>query len=255
MFEFKQTHKGICAECGRPLIAVSICGNEKILPCRCRMQARGDALRSREAEAAAKTRARELRKFSSSVGERFRDKSFKDFRRSEQNMAHWNAIARLVKDFPAFLKNGRGLLVLGACGCGKTHMEVAAGKYLISHGFSVHFFKADSMFNAYRKSFAFDADVSPYEFIENACKCDLLILDDAGVHTADKDKGFEEFLYALIDFRYSQKKPLLASSNITEAQLDRAFSVRVADRLKAMTSIVVNKSCSMRKQEAAAIMP
>lgn len=229
--------KGICPNCGKPLkVGVNRWGREVPIECGC-VQHNQQALKS----------------FLSSIGDRYRDKTLDNYVEDTVTKAdseHVALIRMMEKDFPRFLESGTGALVLGSYGCGKTHLEVGLAKKLIMKGYSVKMFDACSLYDAYIVAGSWKVGHSPMDVINDACNADLLILDDVGVNTIDTDKDrFANFIYALINTRYNQQKPVLISTNLRKADLQNALTMRVYDRIIGMTYCVTNKRKSMRPQE------
>ena len=111
-------------------------------------------------------------------------------------------------------------------------------------------FEATALYNQYMSAYSWKMTYSPTDVIKDACDADLLILDDLGTNTLASDKdNLVKFLYELFNHRYNQKKPILISTNLNKQDLMTAVTLRVYDRIAAMTYCVVNKCPSKRPQE------
>lgn len=244
---------GVCSHCGNVIKAIMLPSGKKVpLACVCQRKKRQQQEQIRKAQETAAAARRAEREFLEQAGERYRDKTFENFRRDKEKKDenHWRLMRGMATRFEDFLQTGKGALILGSYGCGKTHLEVALGRELIKQGYSVKMYGASSLYDRYMSAFSWRLDYSPEDVIKEACDCDLLILDDVGVNTLATDKdNFAKFAYSLINHRYNQKKPVLMSSNLSAKDLKDALSLRVYDRILAMAFLVVNKCPSRRSVE------
>ena len=245
---------GTCPRCGKQLReAILPNGKAILLACECETQQRREEENKRKDAEEKLDRKIAEEQFLKSVGPRYRDKSFQNYRADAAGLdkKHVELIMSMAENFPMFLQDGTGGLVMGSYGCGKTHLEVALGRELIRNGYRVKFFQASKLYTDYVEAFSWKERRSPTAVIEDACDADLIILDDVGINTLDSDKdNFVKFIYALINHCYNQKKPILISTNLKEEELIAAVTMRVYDRIKEMTFRAVNERTSMREKEA-----
>lgn len=245
---------GVCPRCGKTLREAIRPNNKTILmACDCELEQRRDMEHKRESAEKKLVLKNAEEQFLKSVGPRYADKTLQNYKPDPKgaDKMHLQLIESMAKDFMPFIEKGVGGLVLGGYGCGKTHLEVGLGRELIRQGYSVKFWGASRLYMDYMEAFSWKLKQSPADVIEQACDCDLLILDDLGINTLSTDKdNFAKFIYILINHRYNQKKPILISTNLREDELVAAVTMRVYDRIKAMTFCVTNKRSSMRGTEA-----
>lgn len=114
-----------------------------------------------------------------------------------------------VDEFEKMKKEGRGLILWGPMGTGKTFFAGCIANALIDQGISVYMTKFSRILN--KLSAAFSDDKNAY--IDELCKCDLLIIDDLGGER-NTDYSIEQ-LYNVIDSRYLSGKPMIITTNIT----------------------------------------
>lgn len=249
--EFKEAGK--CPRCGRPLKKAVLPNKHTILmACKCELEERRNDEESRKNFEESLNRNNAKKEFLQTVGLRYRDKTLANYKRDpkDRDKKHLLLIHAMAKKFDSFLKEGVGGLVAGSYGCGKTHLEVALGLELIEKGYSVRMYDSSALYMEYMAAFSWNQKIQPLDVIRKACDSDLLILDDLGVNTVDSDKdNFVKFIYALINYRYNQKKPILISTNLKREELAAAVTMRVADRISAMTYYVVNGCPSKRGKE------
>ncbi len=140
----------------------------------------------------------------------------------------------------------RWLYICGACGCGKTHLCAAAANGLRAAGVSVLFMTTPALLGTLRgmmNTQRSDADRTE-EFIQQLSVVPVLVLDDLG--TEKLSDWSESVLFRIIDSRYTTRRPLLVSSNLTH---DRLGSERLASRLGdvRMSEVIVNPADDWRK--------
>lgn len=132
------------------------------------------------------------------------------------------------------------LLLMGPTGTGKTHHAVGALRACVlqsarrrrplSWQFTTH-----PNLNAALRPAADDAHLAAYDHAEQA---DLLVLDDLGAGKATDWTA--DTLYRLIDARWSNQRPTIATTNMPAADLRAAVGDRVASRLAAGTVVALD---------------
>lgn len=133
----------------------------------------------------------------------------------------------------------RWLYLCGACGCGKTHLCAAAANGLRAAGVSVLFMTTPVLLGTLK------ADLNRTEdFINQLSVVPVLVLDDLG--TEPLTEWAASILFRIIDGRYTTRRPLLVSSNLT---LERLGSERIASRLGdvRLSEVIVNPAPDWRK--------
>lgn len=133
----------------------------------------------------------------------------------------------------------RWLYICGACGCGKTHLCAAAANGLRAAGVSVLFMTTPVLLGTLK------ADLNRTEdFVNQLSVVPVLVLDDLG--TEPLTEWAASILFRIIDGRYTTRRPLLVSSNLT---LERLGSDRLASRLGdvRLCEVIVNPAPDWRK--------
>lgn len=243
-------NEGVCPKCGRVLMFyVAPDGTRTQMMCKCEREERQQQSLRREATAKTLESKRKLQLFMECVGERYKDKSFSNYNPAGKNKEHYLLIMDMAKHFDKYMEKGTGALLYGHYGCGKTHLEIALGRLLAEQDHSVKMFGTSALYSRYMSAYSWRERETPNSVIEDACDCDLLILDDFGVDIIDTDKSnFERFCYALINYRYNQKKPVVISTNLKPEELKQLVTMRVYDRLRAMVKPAINHSLSGREE-------
>lgn len=155
-------------------------------------------------------RRREARlKAAGLAARRLRDMTFRTFQKRPGTEAALDAVRRFLQGFSPHC--GRGLLLVGNTGSGKTHLAVAVAHYLLEKGHRVVFANVSHLLASFRWSYRRDDDGTEEEMIRRMIDADLLVLDDLGV---DKPSEWvDQVLYTIVDARYQDYRPLIVTTN------------------------------------------
>lgn len=82
------------------------------------------------------------------------------------------------RDFPVGTEHG--LLLMGPCGVGKTHLAVAALKEIVLRGHFGLFYQYDDLLKEIRDSYNVETQATEMSVLEPVLRCELLLLDDLG---------------------------------------------------------------------------
>lgn len=158
-----------------------------------------------------------------------------------------NAKARVqefVDTWPA-TDEGRGLLLMGGCGVGKTHLAVAALLDIVNSGKSgrVLFSNFQDLIQEIQASFDSDEVPSKSEILRPLLEVDLLVLDELG---SQKPTQFvQDILYYVINTRYNEERATIFTTNYgdtpadaKEESLTQRIGTRLRSRLYEMTNLV-----------------
>lgn len=172
----------------------------------------------------------ELRK-KSGMGKRTLSHTFANFNPQSCMDTYQKAIA-FVNGFDNE-NNGRGLIIFGGCGVGKTHLVAAI---------------ANEVIERYEKGVCFEVETSMFmnlmladlsekkAYIAKLKDAPLLILDDMG-----KEKVTEwnrSVLFDIVNFRYDNMLPTIITSNLGLAKLEEALTTAIYSRLCEVCEIV-----------------
>lgn len=118
------------------------------------------------------------------------------------------AMQRYADNFDDFRKQGKGLLLFGTVGTGKTYFAACIANALIDRGLRCMMTRisdvAENIFNG--KCTCHDFNKFP-----------LLVLDDLGAER--KTEYMQEIVYDVIDSRYRARLPLIVTTNLTSKEL------------------------------------
>ena len=200
-----------CGKCHtRKQTAIELFGEMKIAPCICKCRA--DELKAEE-------EARKQREHFDRVM-RMRTVGF-----PEKAMSTWtfanddgsnpkmsNAMRKFVDNFPTFQKEGKGLLLFGTVGTGKTFLAACVANALIDMGIPCLVTNFARIANEVQGMFE-----GKQEYYDNLNKFPLLVIDDLSAER--KTEYMQEIVFNVIDARYRANLPLIVTTNLTREEL------------------------------------
>lgn len=159
---------------------------------------------------------------------------------------------RFLREFAANFVPGKSdsFLFLGATGLGKTHLSTAVAQEIIKTGAYVVYESALTLFGEYeeqrfhRSSYDMDEDS---EGTERFTECDLLIIDDLGCEVSSQFTV--SCLYRIINTRMLKHRSTIISTNLTQDELRKRYSDRVASRLFGEYKPLVFRGSDVRRQK------
>lgn len=184
---------------------------------------------------------------------RLRKLGFPDSEMAEWTFAHddgtdpkTTSIAhKYVDNFPEMKKRGKGLLLYGPVGTGKTHAAACIANELINQGRPCLVTNFARITNTLQGMFE-----GKQRYLDDFNRLDLLVIDDLA---AERDTSYmNEMIFNIIDSRYRSGKPLIVTTNLTQAELTAPCSVdkeRIYSRLLEMCVPVEVKGADRREKK------
>lgn len=143
--------------------------------------------------------------------------------------------------------HGRGLLLMGSCGVGKTHLAVAALVEIINSGKTgrLLFTNFQELIQEIQASFDDNSAASKSEIMRPLLEADLLVLDELG---SQKPTTFvQDILYYVINSRYNDERTTIFTTNyfddttVDGQRLQDRIGERLRSRLHEMTEMIAIK--------------
>jgi DNA replication protein DnaC len=155
---------------------------------------------------------------------RFQDANFEAFQLDMPGVKVAYTKARAFADEPV------GWLVLvGAYGCGKTHLAAAIARTRVEAGDTVLIQTVPDLLDYLRSAYVSNATESYDERFEAMKKADLLVLDDYGTQN---DTGWTtEKIFQLLNYRYNMgAATVITSNNVRLSGIDPRIYSRLHDQ-------------------------
>lgn len=232
-----------CGKCNTPKqCRVELFGIVKTPYCLCKCEAE-----RRDAE------EEELRRYELKLQmEKMRYQSFTDadmrnwtFANDDQANTKISAIARnYVENFATMKENGKGLLLFGAVGTGKTYISACIANALIDKGVTCLVTNFARLVNTIGGMYG-----ERQEYIDGLNRFDLLVIDDLA---SERDTEYmNEYVQNIIDSRYRARLPIIITTNLTSEELKHPRQIekqRVYSRLFQMCIPIQVEGADRRKQ-------
>jgi DNA replication protein DnaC len=174
------------------------------------------------------------------VPERYRHCDFENFETdngtvdhsSKEQLQAWNrsltqaklVVQRFAEEFP--MASDHGLLLMGPCGTGKTHLAVSALKLIVLRGHNGLFYDYRELLKEIQDSYNAESQSTELTVLEPVLKAELLVLDDVG---SSKPSAWAlETVGHVLNTRYNEKRVTVLTTNYLDADPAANASPRVA---------------------------
>lgn len=232
----------VCGKCKRrKQFRGVLLGTERILPTMCRCQQEAVASREREKKRTDAIRTvKELR----SLG--IHELKLKDWtlaKSDNRNSRLMRATKAYADRFGEMKRAGKGLLLYGGCGTGKTYAAACIVNELIDNGVPC------LMTNFSRVLNSLWGVKDKQEYLDSLNRFDLLVLDDLGAER--QSEYVAEQVFNVIDNRYRAKLPLIVTTNMSLRELtsSKTTNSRIYDRILEMCHPIEVAGESRRKEK------
>jgi DNA replication protein DnaC len=121
---------------------------------------------------------------------------------------------KFVENFEEFKANGKGLLIYGNVGRGKTYASLCIANALIDKGKYCYVTSFPAITRALEGTYG-----KKDAFLNEMNSFDLVIIDDLAVER--QSEYMQEIVHTVIDGRYQAKKPIIITTNLTADKLKK----------------------------------
>lgn len=233
-----------CHKCNtKKQTVVGLLGKKRTVPCLCRCAAEQRDREEAERKAQEfRERVRRNRKDGFPQSD-MQDWTFAADDRSDERTS--KAMMAYVEHFPELRKDGRGLILYGKCGSGKTFASACVVNALIDQGYPCMMTNFARVANTVSGMYA-----GKQEYLDSLNRYSLLVLDDLGAERDTEYMG--EIVYNIVDSRYRANLPMIITSNLSGEDLKHPKGIneqRVFNRiLEKCFPVEVNGADRRRKK-------
>lgn len=182
----------------------------------------------------------------------YQTKDFSTFiQETDSQKAAFKLARRFVKGWEKAKAGGYGLLFLGSCGTGKTHLACAIMIELLKeYAFSYpRYYKASEIFSSVRSTYQAGSTTNEEETLKFFSSIQLLVIDEVGVQKGSEAE--KRILFSILDNRVTSNKPTILLSNLGPKALEELLGDRLYDRVRSKCVPMLFAGSSMRKPATA----
>jgi DNA replication protein DnaC len=143
-----------------------------------------------------------------------------------------NLLMNYAADYPLLddeIFREKSLLLAGGAGRGKTHLAVAVLKGLLKKGVPCLFVDFHELLADIRNSYDELSQTSEYQILRPLLQVEVLLLDDLG---SQRMSGWvQDTVFYIINLRYSQKRPMIVTTNLAMEPSKNSQTETLQDRL------------------------
>ena len=215
----------VCGVCRKnKQCKITVFGEEKTVGCICQCEV--DKQNAEKAEREREDREKRIRELRRTG---FPESDMQKWTFANDDMANpkiTQAMQRYVDKFSEFRKEGKGLLLYGSVGTGKTYAACEIANALIDKGYPVLVTNFARLINTLQGTF------EKQEYIDSLNQFQLIVIDDLGI---ERDTSFaREQVYNIIDGRYRAGLPMIITTNLSIDKIKKPDDIenkRIYDRI------------------------
>lgn len=147
---------------------------------------------------------------------------------------------KFVEEYPVV---DVGLLYLGTCGVGKTHLAVSALKELIKKGIGGLFYDFRDLLKEIQDSYNPNTHTSELKILAPVFDAEVLVLDELGA--SKPTEWVQETITHIINKRYNEKKVTIFTSNYQDIPIGSAYDETLTDRVGVRLRSRLHEMCRL----------
>jgi DNA replication protein DnaC len=193
------------------------------------------------------------------VPERYRHCDFENFETDNETIAQaahdqlqaWKRslaqakliVQRFAEEFPFTQDGENGLLLMGPCGAGKTHLAVAALKRIVLRGHGGLFYDYRELLKQIQDSYNAEVQSTEMSVLEPVLSAELLVLDDVG--SSKPSLWALETVGHVLNTRYNEKRVTMITTNYLDSD-SAGVAAATSQRVAGMRSPTIEDSLTER---------
>ncbi|HET9529282.1 MAG TPA: ATP-binding protein [Blastocatellia bacterium] len=195
-----------------------------VRPCRCKKAGRSDLLLSQ-----------------SRIPARFQSCTFDNFEPlcPSLHRALMNT-RKFVDEYPLV---DVGLLFLGRCGVGKTHLAVSALRELMRKGIPGLFYDFRDLLKEIQDSYNPNTHTSELKILAPVLEAEILVLDELGA--SKPTEWVQETITHIINKRYNDKRVTIFTSNYLDMPIGSSYDETITDRVGVRLRSRLHEMCRL----------
>jgi DNA replication protein DnaC len=195
------------------------------------------------------------------VPERYRHCDFDNFETDNEIenvprelLASWNRslaqakliVQRFAQEYSPVreMQSEHGLLLIGPCGVGKTHLAVSALKEIVLRGHSGLFYDYRELLKQIQDSYNPESQVTEMGVLEPVLKAEVLVLDDIG--SSKPSMWALETVGHILNTRYNEKRVTILTTNFLDSDSPAYAPSPGASRAAGMRAPAIEDSLTDR---------
>ncbi len=152
---------------------------------------------------------------------------------------------KFVEEYPLV---NVGLLLLGSCGVGKTHLAVAALKEIIKKGIPGLFYDFRDLLKEIQDSFNPNTRASELSILTPVFEAEILVLDELGA--SKPTEWVQETITHIINKRYNEKKITIFTSNYLDIPIGTQYAETLTERVGVRLRSRLHEMCRLTLMES-----
>lgn len=154
-------------------------------------------------------------------------------------------ILQYVDEAHINLSQGRGLVLWGSNGVGKTMLATLILKRFLANGYSGQFFTFTSFLDAFAAGWKSTEERD--WFSKEAMNTQMLILDDAGKEAKNRSAAVLDAVDVVMQARINAALPTIITTNLTPEQIESGYGGHIFSRLTGNSTFIKLNGADFRK--------